>query len=304
MKKKSVLCLILVLLLCFPGCVTLRLQAENTQASLENTFPPTEATADMPTEPPLPSEQSVSMVPETSPTQGFVPEHITEVPLVTQPAAPQQTDADWSVTQAVSFLNNAVNAVKTSTYPFVMTEDIQHSVYMQSVSTESLRDPAKAIIEQCNRSTVTEYTVLAGTTGANGEQVNINSLIPPYGETFVLTEAEVSAARVSLEGDHTLIVMTLYDDTASADNAAPAVHGTKIPFIDPFGKSADAYTVQSADIRYSKITLAARVDGQGRLLALTASSDVLGFVTVGIGVMNAQSQCSGKIKETRTFSYS
>ena len=303
MKKISFLCLILAVLLCASGCVTLRLNEESTTVNAENTLPPTgtvvtDTTASIPTEPP------VSAVPATVPTQPFVSEHITEAPLATQPAAPQQADVAWTVGQAVSYLNNAVNAVKTSTYPFVLTEDIQHSVYMQSVSTETLRDPAKAIVEQLNRSTVTEYTVLAGTTGANGEQVNINHLMPPCDEPFVLTEAEVSAARVSVEGEHTLIVMTLYDDTAGETDATPAVHGAKIPFIDPFGKSADAYSVQSAEIRYSKITLAARADGQGRLLALTVSSDVLGFVTVGIGVLHAQSQFSGKIKETRTFAYS
>ena len=303
MKKKSFLCLILVVLLCFSGCVTLRLNEGNTVVNAENPLPETqvpvqETTAPIATEPP------VSVMPDTVPTQSLVPEHITDATDATQTPAPQQTDLNWTVGQAVAHLNSAVNAVKTSTSPFVMTEDIQHSVYMQSVSTETLRDPAKAIVEQFNRSSVTEYTVLAGTTGAGGEQVNINALLPPSGEAFVLTESEVSAARVSAEGDHTLIVMTLYDDTAGATQATPAVHGAKIPFIDPFGKSVEMYSVQSADIRYSAITLAARTDGQGRLLALTVSSDVLGFVTIGVGVLNAQSQFSGKIRETRTFAYS
>ncbi len=301
MKRKSFLCLILAALLCLSGCVTLRLNPGDTVVNPENTQPlPQGQIVD--TTAPLLTQAPVSIAPESLPTQSVAPEHLTEAPVATQPA--QQTDANWSVGQAVAYLNYAVNAVKASTYPFVLTEDIQHSVYMQSVSTQTLRDPANAIVEQFNRSTVTEYTVLAGTTGAGGEQVNINSLMPPCGEAFALTEAEVSAARVSVEGEHTLIVMTLYDDTAGTDNAVPTVHAAKIPFIDPFGKSADAYTVQAADIRYSKITLAARMDGQGRLLALTVSSDVLGFVTVGIGVLNTQAQFSGKVKETRTFAYS
>lgn len=295
--------MILVALLCTSGCVTLHLNEGSTVVNTDNTMPITEAVAPDTTAAPL-TQAPVSLMPDTAPATQFVPVQLTDAAQVTQPPVTQQADVRWSVGQAVAFLNNAVNAVKASTSPFVLTEDIQHSVYMQSVSTETLRDPARAIVEQFNRSTVTEYTVLAGTTGAGGEQVNINTLLPPSGEAFVLTEAEVSAARVSVEGEHTLLVMTLYDDTAGADNATPAVHGAKIPFIDPFGKSADAYTVQGADIRYSKITLAARVDGQGRLLALTVSCDVLGFVTVGIGMLNAQSQFSGKIKETRTFAYS
>ncbi len=303
MKRKPFLCLILAVLLCLSGCVTLRLNPENTVANPTNTQPATQGQS-VDTTAPLPTEAPVSVAPESLPTLSVAPGQLTDAPVATQPAVSQQTDANWSVGQAVAFLNNAVNAVKASTAPFVLTEDIQHSVYMQSVSTQTLRDPANAIVEQFNRSTVTEYTVLAGTTGAGGEQVNINSLLPPCGEAFALTEAEVSAARVSVEGEHTLLVMTLYDDTAGTDNAVPAIHGAKIPFIDPFGKSADAYTVQAADIRYSKITLAARMDGQGRLLALTVSSDVLGFVTVGIGVLNTQAQFSGKVKETRTFAYS
>lgn len=302
MNKKPFLCLILAVVLLFSGCVTLRLNEQSDTSVGEPSVPLTQPTESAPADSTVYADTSSPVAQE--PATLYEPEHITGQTPVTQPTSVQQVDADWSVERAVSHLNAAVNAVKNCTYPFVLTEDIRHTLTVQDVNSEALREQAVAIVDTLNRSSLTEYKVLAGTTGRNGDQVNINDLIAPAGVPFNLNQSEVSAARVSYEGEHVLIVMALHDDTASADQSAPAVHGSKIPFVNLQGQSVDSYTVQSATLQYSAITLAARTDGQGRLLALTVSSQVSGQADIGHGSMVVQTQIGGTLKETRTFAYS
>ena len=270
-KKLHLFSLFLAFLLLFAGCVNLRVQQGTPIVSAP---PPTAAPATLP----------------PSATQP-----VTEAPTGNAAAA------TWSKTEIVSFFNTAYVNVQNSQQRYLLKNTVNHTASLVHCSSAELESMAQQVIAVLNREIENEYTVDAATAAAaDGSSVPIAELLPNGSTGVPLKETDVTAARASFDGENVVVVLNLVDVVHDNANYADAA---LVPRLGFYGRDISPYTVHESTIDYTDITLAAGIDGQGRLVTVTVTATAAGSAVGGIGVMTAEVLFAGKLKESRTFVY-
>lgn len=230
---------------------------------------------------------------------------------VTQPLAETTTQipvgnagaAYWTQEQILALLANTVNTVKGGMSPYTVAYKESHSVGMFQISSEPMREVAESVVQYLNYEKEKSYSVSDGIATAEDEMVVANDLILPVGKPFLLSAAAVQSARASFDGENAIIVIQLKDDTANLNNPVPVNTGGIVPYITLHGYRPEQYTINSANILYSDCTLAAGIDGQGRLITVTVRADVAAEANGGLGSLTADVSLMGEVKAEYTFSY-
>ena len=280
MKKHSLFCLVLAILLCCTGCVTLQFEQADS-AGVPGAYTPPAGQATQPVQTPV--------------TDG--------APAVQLPSAEGgSTELLWSVAETVAFLNAAVNNTKNAAGSFSMTENTVHSVTDVQLNSEALRNMVQSVTDKMNFSQAGQYLAAGGTATCNNVSIPVQQLLFAETPVFALGEQEVSAVKVFWDGQNTSIAMLLQDDTADA-LLVPALHRTNIPYLNLHGQDIAPYALQSAAIRYSNITLAATVNPNGRIASLTLTAKATGDAKIGLGVLAAQAAFAAELYENKEFLY-
>lgn len=279
MKKWNVACLLAAILVLFSGCIQLNF---NENGPL---FPPIE-------NPIIPMQ--------TTGQNAVIQTQSAQAPTV---AAPVGNDgaANWSKAEILSFFNNAVNRAKTAD-TYTLTRTLTHSMGLTQINNESMREMANGLTERMNRQQELQYSVQSTTaTDAYGNAFYANDLIMPTGRACALTDADVLAARASFDGENVIIVLSVADCEASL--AAPVPNSGISPYLPMDNLSSDPFTVSDARILYSKRTVAAGINNAGRLVTVTATANAAVSTQCGIGVMTAQADYAGTLKEVIKLVY-
>lgn len=281
MKKQHFLCLILIFLLCCSGCVTLQFEQGGAAVFPDNAYT-------------QPVQQTTPSVQQ--PDTGNLPVEQTGVPS----ADNGKTELMWSVAETVSFLNTAVNNTKNAAGSFSMTETLIHNVTDVQLNSESLRNMVQSVTDKFNVSQTKQYLAAGGTATSDNVSIPVQQLLFAETPVFSLSEQEVSAVKVFWDGQNTSIAMLLQNDTADAQ-FVPSLHRTNIPYLNLHGQDIAPYSVQSASIRYTDVTLAATVNTLGQIVSLTLTAKAMGEAGIGLGIMAAQAHFAAELWENREF---
>lgn len=271
MKRMCILCFALCLLLCLPGCITLQYEEGNTHVSYQDTTAPTDV--------------QTTQAPATQLQQN-------------NPYA-----LNWTTAEIVSLYNDAVNRAKANAEPYTLQESVSHAVSIADISSEAMRSAAQSVLDKINRFSDTTYDVYDGIATSGEMTVRVNDILPPYGAPFALHEANVIEAIASFDGEYIIIEMLLRDDTATAQQAVPALHGGHMPYLSLNGQDIAPYAIKQAQLQYSQMKITTAIDNYGKLISVTASASVSGSASGGVGLMSANVSFEGTLREVRMLIY-
>lgn len=268
MKKTTVVCFLLVLTLSLSGCVTLSFSQAQT---------------------PLQGPDAMQTLPEQTPTEPV--------------RSVYANAAAWSKEETIAEFCNAVNLVKSTSINYTLQKAVKHEVTFLGTTDDRLPRMAEIVVNKLNHSENVTYTVTGGLAATEGGNVSAMQLISPKGTQFLLTQEQVTDAKASFDGVNLIIVLSLCDDKANAQRPVPALHGECIPYLSFRGQDISPYRVQTAQLDYTNISMAAGIDAAGRLVSMSVSADVTG-VGVGAYVLStAEAKFTATVTETMAFTY-
>lgn len=163
-------------------------------------------------------------------------------------------------------------------------------------------DKAKAIFKAFNDSSTASYTVADGKT-TDGKTAN--DLIRPFGELSAMNaDGNIASGSVQdLENGGKKIVIVLFKETASQkpyETILPKYHKN---FLEPIDFSAAPDDIESAEFNYSKTTIRATVDSEGKLVEWTITAPATGSAHVVIENAYVDVEFESVLRDEYKFTY-
>lgn len=269
MKKTVFLCLLLVMTLSLSGCVTLRFYQGDPLVQVPNGLQATPGVTD-----------------------------------ATDLQSDPSNAANWSKEEIVARFCDAVNLSKGNTLNYTLQKGVKHEVAFLGTADGQMPRMAESVVKKLNRNESHSYTVTGGAAVTETGNIPATELIAPKGMQFALQDAQITAAQASFDGTNVIAVISLCDDTANAQQPIPAIHGELISYLSFRGQDLSPYSVQTAQLEYTDVSLAASIDSAGRLVTMSITANVTGSGVGAFTVLTTEALFTAKVKESYAFSYS